>query len=51
MLPARGVTLGAFTAAHRGSAALRSSRHVCPVNPSGPTCHAVAFWHVEVDVR
>ena len=51
ILPPRGVTVAAFTAAHRGSAALRSSRRVCPVNPSGPACHAVAFWHVQVDVR
>jgi hypothetical protein len=51
ILPPRGVTVAAYKAAHRGSAALRSSRRVCPVNPSGPACHAVAFWHVDIDVR
>jgi hypothetical protein len=51
ILPPRGVTVGAYKAAHRGPAALRSSRRVCPVNPSGPACHAVAFWHVDIDVH
>ncbi len=48
---ARGVTAGFFRAAHHGSATLRSTRRACPVNPTGPTCHAVAYWQVELDVR
>jgi hypothetical protein len=51
VLPARGVTLGFFRAAHHGTATLHSTRHVCPLNPGGPTCHAVAYWQVTIDVH
>lgn len=50
-LPARGVTAGFFRARHHGPATLRSTRRVCPLNPTGPICHAVASWQVDVDVR
>jgi hypothetical protein len=51
IVPARGVTVGFFRAAHHGAATLRSTRRICPVNPGGPTCHAMMSWRVEVDVR
>jgi hypothetical protein len=51
ILAARGVTLGFFRAAHHGTATLHSTRRACPVNPTGPACHAIMSWQVDVDVR
>lgn len=50
VFPARGVTLGFFRASHHGPATLRSTRPACPADPAGPTCHAVAYWQVDVTV-
>jgi hypothetical protein len=50
ILPARGVTVGFFRASHHGEATLRSTRRVCPTGPTGPTCHAVLSWQVDVAI-
>jgi len=50
LLP-RGVTAGFFVAARRGTSELTSTRPACPPNPTGPTCHAIQAWRVDISVR
>jgi len=47
----RGVTAGYFVATRPGTSELTSTRPACPPNPTGPTCHAIQAWRVDISVR
>jgi hypothetical protein len=49
VLPAHGVTLGAFEAAATGAAELSATRRPCPARAS-MFCHVELSWHVKVVV-
>ena len=52
MMPTRGTTLAAYSAAAHGTATLSSSRRPCaPPPPGGVTCMMIAEWSVTVTVR